>query len=683
VVTPEVVDSALLRWIPAAPLAAALAIGLGLSLVRRRLPVRLVAGVSCLASFAALALSAVAFAGLVFRPDGDSAPLVLADTLYTWVGAGVGPAAFSADFAFRFDALTAVMCFVVGGTGLLVNVYAIGYVARDAREDAGAPRYFCYLALLLAAMFALVLADNLLLLFLGWQGVGVAAWLLTGFWYADAGNAEASARVFVAHRVGDAGFVVGTLLLFWSLSEAGVPAVSLRGIEAGWSTLAQQTVPLPVWLGAGVVGLPTLIGLSFLVAVAGKSAQLPLYLWPTAAAAGPAPGQALLDGATQMAAGVYLVSRLGFVFDASPVAAATLAWCGGLTAVLAAVLACVERDLRRLPAWAAISQAGLMFVAAGAGAFGLALFHLTTMAVVTALLVLGAATVVVALDGESDLQKMGGLRARLEPCWWVLAIGALTLSGVPPLSVFFSAGRIHEAILVAERVPANVALYSVLLVTTALTAFYATRMVIRIFHGEPRVRRRRAEIRPPGSLMMWPLYVLAGFAVLAGVLGVPQLFGDLMDIQDSDSLGNFLAPALPHAPARAAEGSVVWTLLCAALAAALIGFGGAYSVYLVRPKLEERLAGSAAHTFVARGFFVPEVQEFVLVRGLAWVSQRVLDQGLEQGVLERGFLAGSAAGLSGIASRGLRFVQSGLVQVQLLVAVAGAALCLLYLVGWL
>ncbi len=276
------VESPLLRWIVFAPLLSAVVGGALLALFRRPLGRGLAASVSCLSVLASLLLSVFAFArivGLLGPTAAEGSRLVLVDTLYTWVGVGVGSSAFSADLAFRFDPLSAVMCFVVTGVGFLIHVYSVGYMADDHRDDGGFQRFFCYLNLFTASMLVLVLADNLLLLFLGWEGVGLCSYLLIGFWYGDSENAYAGSKAFIVNRIGDFGFLVGILLLFWSMAEAGTPAVSFRALEAGFSAIAQQSVALPGWLGGGAMGLPTLIGLCLFVGAVGKSAQLPLYVW--------------------------------------------------------------------------------------------------------------------------------------------------------------------------------------------------------------------------------------------------------------------------------------------------------------------------------------------------------------------------------------------------------------------
>jgi NADH-quinone oxidoreductase subunit L len=676
------VDDVMLRWIPAAPLFFAVGVGLTLAVTRRPLSPRLTAALSCTAALAPVALSAVALWKLVFLPDGvdPGEHVVLVDTLYTWVGTGVGPAAFSADLAFRFDALTAVVCLVVTTTGFLVQLYSVGYLAWDHRDDGGIARYFCYLSLLSFSMLLLVLADNLLLLFLGWQGVSVCAYLLISFWYSDADDTRAGSRAFVVNRIGDAGFVVGTLLLFWALSDAGVPAVSFRGIEAGFGEIANLTLAPPAFTGLPAVSLPALIGLAFLLAVVVKMAQVPFHVWLPASALGPPPASASIHAGCGVVAGVYLIVRLSFVYEASPGASATLAFVGVGTALLAGLLACVETDVRKLLAYATVSQAGLMLLAAGAGAVRLAVFHLTLHAFFMTLLFLAIGSLMVALNGEYDLLNMGGLRARLESLWWVTAIGVLTLAGLPPLSAFFSLEQIHAAVLVSD-VPANYLAYIGALIAATLSAFLATRLLILVFHGEERVRRRRAEVRAVGDLMKWPMYLLAALSVLGGLVGLPQLFGDAMDVQGSDSLGNFLGRALPASGTVVATGTLVVSMLVTLLCS-VFGFASAYTFYVSRPALGLRLHASPLRALLVRGYFMPELYEFLFVRSLRWLSLRVLYERLELSAVERENTGGGFATVSGFVLGSLRQLHSGVVQLYLILAVAGTAALLIYLAGW-
>ncbi len=677
----------MLRWIVFAPLLTSLASGVMLALVRRPTPRGLVVTASCASVLVSLVLSAIAFARLVGLPESESvsgAPLILIDTLYTWVGVGVGTSAFSADLAFRFDALSAVMCFVVTGVGFLIHVYSVGYMASDSREDGGLQRFFCYLNLFTASMLVLVLADNLLLMFLGWEGVGLCSYLLIGFWYSESENAYAGSKAFLVNRIGDFGFVVGILLLFWSMAEAGTPAVSFRAIEASFGVIASQTLALPAWLGGGEVGLPTLIGLCFFVGAIGKSAQLPLYVWLPDAMAGPTPVSALIHAATMVTAGIYLVVRMSFLYEAAPGALAVIAWTGGLTAIFAALLATAQHDIKKVLAYSTVSQLGYMFMAAGCGAYTIAIFHLVTHAFFKALLFMAAGAVIVAAHHEQDMRELGGLRKRLNATWWVMLIGALAISGVPPLSGFFSKDEILTTVYFAHELPGHGVLYQIGLVTAGITAFYMFRMLFVTFHGRTRLPRTlRADLHDPGDLMMWPLYILAALAFFGAVFGLPQFWGDLVQLPESDSLGRFRASVVAVREAHEIDPARIWQLVGLAGVGAILGIGLAYVLYVSRPQLAERIAPAFAWLRVAleRKLWIDEVYDALIVRPLVALADRVLYRGIDVGLIDRRLVEGSANSVWGFAQSGLKYVQSGLAQAYLLMVVAGTVAVLAYLIG--
>ena len=677
----------MLRWIVFAPLIASLASGLQLVLVRRSLRPGLVVTVSCVSVLVSFALSAAAFGRLVglFEAEGSSAaPVILIDTLYTWVGVGVGSSAFSADLAFRFDSLSAVMCFVVAGVGFLIHLYAVGYMGNDAREDGGIQRFFCYLNLFTAAMLTLVLADNLLLMFLGWEGVGLCSYLLIGFWYSDSENAYAGSKAFIVNRVGDVGFLVGILLLFWALADAGTPAVSFRAIEAGFGAVASHSVSFPAWLGGGSMGLPTAVGLCFFAAAVGKSAQLPLYVWLPDAMRGPTPVSALIHAATMVTAGVYLVVRMSFLYEAAPGALLVIAWTGGATAIFAGLLSTAQNDIKRVLAYSTISQLGYMFMAAGCGAYTVAVFHLVTHAFFKALLFMAAGVVIVAAHHEQDMWRIGGLRKRLPATWWVTLIGVLALSGAPPLSGFFSKDEILTAVYFTHDLPGHFALYQLGLITAGFTAFAMFRMFFVTFHGRTRLPRElRGGLHDPRDLMLWPMYILAALACVGAVLGVPQFWGDRMQIEDSDSLGHFLAPVVAVPAAHEVDSLRVLGLVGLALAVSIAGASLAYVLYVSRPQVAERLAPAFAWLRIAlqRKLWVDEVYDVLVVRPLVALSDRVLYRGIDVGLIDRTLVEGSAKSVWGFAQGGLKHLQSGLAQAYLLVVVAGTVALLAYLIG--
>ncbi|MCZ6784172.1 MAG: NADH-quinone oxidoreductase subunit L, partial [Proteobacteria bacterium] len=469
-------ESTLLRLIPFMPLAAAVFHGVILALVRRPMARAGVIAVSCLSVFASFLVTCLCLAELIGMEEGR----FLVDSVYTWMGVGVGGGTFSADMAFRFDSLSAVMCLVVTGVGFLIHVYSVGYMDDDHRDDKGFQRFFCYLNLFLSAMLLLVLGDNLLVMFLGWEGVGLCSYLLIGFWYSDEFNAYCGSKAFIVNRIGDFGFLLGILLLFWSLAEVGAPTVSFEGIEASIGKIAELHVTAPAWLGGFNMGLPTLIGLCFFLGACGKSAQLPLYVWLPDAMAGPTPVSALIHAATMVTAGVYMVCRLSFLYEVAPGASAVMAWTGALTALLAATIALAQTDIKKVLAYSTVSQLGYMFLALGSGAYTAAMFHVVTHAFFKALLFLGAGAVIHALSGEQDIRKMGGLRPMLPLTSITFIAGAIAIAGVPPLAGFFSKDEILLQTFIANfgdgsRLPFM--LWAIGAITAVLTAFYMFRLV--------------------------------------------------------------------------------------------------------------------------------------------------------------------------------------------------------------
>ncbi|MCP5068059.1 MAG: NADH-quinone oxidoreductase subunit L, partial [bacterium] len=571
----------LLRWIPALPLAAAVIHGLCLGLLRQPLPRISTIALSCGATGLSFVLSFFALLALTRLPAENR---VLQDGLFTWIGAGP----FSAEAAFLLDPLSAVMILIVSGVGFLIHVYSIGYMDADTREDRGFQRFFAYLNLFTFSMLVLVLADNLLLMFLGWEGVGLCSYLLIGFWYGDEWNAYCGSKAFIVNRIGDFGFLVGMFLLFWALQDAGHGAIAFLEIKAAFPAIADQTVQLPTWLGGGEWMLATLIGLCFFLGAAGKSAQLPLYVWLPDAMAGPTPVSALIHAATMVTAGVYLVCRLSFLYSVALGASAIIAWVGALTALFAAIIAMAQTDIKKVLAYSTMSQLGYMFLAAGCGAYGAAVWHLTTHAWFKALLFLAAGSVILAVHHEQDMDKMGGLQRFLVWTRLTFLAGVLAIVGAPYLSGFFSKDEILLSVHLAGHVPGHTALYWIALITAGLTAFYMFRMYFRIFFGECRLpREQQGSVQESPRTITIPLVVLAILAVAGGVvIGPSDAF--IPVIEDANSFANFVAPVLPAA-GHDVEHGLVWKLAGLTTLVAFLGAVMAYWLYVVRPDHPEKI----------------------------------------------------------------------------------------------
>ena len=672
----ELTESQLLRWIPLLPLLAAAIHGVLLGVVRRSLPRGVVILLSCGAVIASFVLSFVALIELI----GIEGERVLVDNLFTWIGAG----SFSAEVAFLFDPLSAAMSLVVTGVGSLIHIYSIGYMDEDHREDKGFQRFFCFLNLFMFAMLMLVLGDNLLLMFLGWEGVGLCSYLLIGFWYADRFNAYCGSKAFIVNRIGDFGFLVGIFLLFWSLADAGQAAIAFRDIEAGMGSIVDRTVALPSWLqflpGAPEWRLTTLIGICFFVGAMGKSAQIPLYVWLPDAMAGPTPVSALIHAATMVTAGVYMVCRMSFLYAEAPGASALIAWTGAITAIFAATIAIAQTDIKKVLAYSTVSQLGYMFLAAGVGAYSAAIFHLVTHAFFKALLFLGSGAVILAMHHEQNTDKMGGLRTLIPKTHAVFLVGVIAIAGLPYIaSGFFSNDEILLSAYLAHHIPGYMALYAIGVLTAGITAFYMFRVHFRTFFGECRASDEvRSQIHDPKNVVLVPLYVLAVLAIFGGYLGPSEAF---VPIPDANSLGNFLLPALTQ-EAHHVKHSTEYALAALATGVILIGILFAYLLYIRRPELPGRIASSLGgfSRAVANKYYVDEIYDAVIVRPLVVISDKVLYRGIDATLIDEVGANGSARAVRSLASDVLKYLQSGLAQGYLFLMVVGTLAIIGYLV---
>jgi NADH-quinone oxidoreductase subunit L len=665
----------LLRWIPLLPLLGAVFHGVMIGIIRRSTPRWGVIAISCGTVGLSFVLSSVAFVALVGIP-GDAT--VLVDRVYTWIGAGIGASRFTADLAFRVDPLSATMILVVTGVGFLIHVYSIGYMDDDHRDDRGFQRFFCYLNLFTFSMLMLVLGDNLVLMFLGWEGVGLCSYLLIGFWYADRWNAYCGAKAFIVNRIGDFGFLIGIFLIYTALVDAGVPAgVGFAEIASHFGAIADMTVATPwgsEWL------LVDLIGLCLFLGAVGKSAQIPLYVWLPDAMAGPTPVSALIHAATMVTAGVYMVCRLSFLYAAAPVASAVIAWTGAVTALFAATIAITQTDIKKVLAYSTVSQLGYMFLAAGCGGFTGAIFHLVTHAFFKALLFLAAGAVILAMHHEQNIEKMGGLRRRIPMTHLVFLVGVVAISGFPPFSGFFSKDEILATTL-ASHLPGHAVLYAIGLITAGITAFYMWRLYFKVFYGESHAPADLLDhVKDPDPVVVNPLLVLAFLSATGGMLGIPQIYGNPFGIEHMHSLNNFLSPvwpaAEPHEVAHATE--IMLTLV--AVAVALLGAGLAYQLYVRYPAWPGRLAQrlSGAYALLRDKYYVDELYDAVIVRPLVKFSDVVLFRTIDAGLIDGVAVNGTARGVRALASGGLRRLQSGLAQGYVVSMLVGTAALLWY-----
>ncbi len=531
---------------------------------------------------------------------------------------------FTADWGFLLDPLSAVMILVVSGVGFLIHVYSVGYMGHEG----GYYRFFGYLNLFVFFMLMLVLANNYVLMFVGWEGVGLCSYLLIGFYFHKKSAADAGKKAFVMNRVGDAGFILGILLMFSVFGSARF--VDVNQALAGGRFAAET---------AGV-GVLTAIALLLFLGATGKSAQFPLYTWLPDAMEGPTPVSALIHAATMVTAGVYMVARSHHLFRLAPEASAIVAVVGAFTAILAASIALVQNDIKRVLAYSTVSQLGYMFMACGVGAYWVAIFHLYTHAFFKALLFLGSGSVIHALGGEQDMRRMGGLKDKIRVTYWTMFVGALAIAGIPGFAGFFSKDEILWQIYSSPQ--GSKAIYLVALITAGMTAFYMWRLMFMTFHGSPRMDARTWDhVHESPPVMTVPLAALAVGSALAGWIGVPKLWAFVPE--GFRSFEHWLAPALGgevghEAAGHAHEASTEWLLMGLSVAVALAGIAVARHFYLKRPERAEALRAAAGplYTAVANKWYVDEIYDFLFVNGLgkgggralARFDERIVDGGV-------------------------------------------------------
>ncbi|MBE3072733.1 MAG: NADH-quinone oxidoreductase subunit L, partial [Acidobacteria bacterium] len=461
-------------------------------------------GVACLTMAASLGVSIVSVLALVRL---EPIRRVMEQSLYTWIAAGD----LDVSFALRLDPLAAVMILVVTGVGFLIHVYSIGYMHEETGSEYA--RYFSYLNLFASFMLILVLAANFLVMFVGWEGVGLCSYLLIGFWYRKQSASDAGKKAFIVNRVGDFGFLLGMLLLFTT-----VGTLDFQGVARAVSTWAPETT----------FGTLSVVALLLFVGATGKSAQIPLYVWLPDAMEGPTPVSALIHAATMVTAGVYMIGRNAVLYSHAPLVLAIVAGIGLATAVVSATIGLVQNDIKRVLAYSTVSQLGLMFLAMGVGAYAAGIFHLFTHAFFKALLFLGSGAVIHALAGEQDLRRMGGLKRDLPVTYWTFVVGALAIAGVPGLAGFFS----KDEILFRTFAAGHTWMWAIAVAASLLTGIYMFRLVFMAFHGE---RAHPADAKAHGAMhahlhdaprsMAIPLVLLAAGCVLAGYVGVPAALG--------------------------------------------------------------------------------------------------------------------------------------------------------------
>ena len=675
--------------IPLLPLAGAAINGL----FGRRFKNAVVSGVALLFTAASFlwALRAV----WTLWPGGEH-PYI--ETIGPWITAGN----FSAPFGFQLDQLSMVMVLVVTGVGFLIHIYSVGYMAHEG----GYYRFFAYLNLFMFFMLTLVLANNYLLMFVGWEGVGLASYLLIGFYFLRDSAANAGKKAFIVNRIGDFGFLIGMFLIirqFGSLTYTDVfESVAKHPPEAGW-------------------GVMTAIGLCLLFGATGKSAQVPLYVWLPDAMEGPTPVSALIHAATMVTAGIYMIARSHAIFNLAPHALEIVAVIGCVTAIFAATMGLAQTDIKRVLAYSTVSQLGYMVMACGVAAYTAGIFHLMTHAFFKALLFLGAGSVIHAIGGEQDMRRMGGLRRKIPVTFWVMTVATFAIAGFPPLAGFFSKDEILGAAF--HRQSMGHVLWAIGAITAGLTSFYMFRLWFMTFFGEfkpgsvdigeephaPAAPAQaghaaashshgHADDQPHGHggvhespwVMLAPLVILAALSVVGGWVGVPQFMGG------NNRFERFLAPVMESGPPTSGHANVPvtendtisthagppseenagqeWLLAGTSVLAAVAGLFFAWLLYYRRPELPDRMTAKmhGLYLMVLHKYYVDEGYGAIFVRPLLALSTVVLWRGVDQGIID-GLVNGAGAGSKGIGNE-LRRMQSGNIRSYAAwVAIGGAA----------
>ncbi|MGE0040137.1 MAG: NADH-quinone oxidoreductase subunit L [Vicinamibacterales bacterium] len=696
--------------------------------IGRRLPRMVSGGLASLVMVLAFLVSASqvwALAGM------DPANRAISETVFTWIASGD----FVLDVAFRLDPLSAVMILVITGIGSLIHIYSTSYM--DTETDPEFARYFSYLNLFVFFMLLLVLGSNVLVMFVGWEGVGLCSYLLIGFYYQRKSAGDAAKKAFIVNRIGDYAFILGTLLT----------VVTVGSLD--FQTIATRVAALPPEAGFGVLSLITLL---FFIGATGKSAQIPLYVWLPDAMEGPTPVSALIHAATMVTAGVYMIGRNAVIFSHAPDTLAVVAVVGAATALFAGTIGLVQNDIKRVLAYSTVSQLGYMFLAMGVGAFGAGVFHLYTHAFFKALLFLGSGAVIHALHGEQDIRHMGGLKKDLPITYWTFLIGSLAIAGVPGLAGFFS----KDEVLFETFAHGHQLLWTVGVITSLLTATYMFRLVFLTFHGERRESPAAAghghddhahagghghggHLHDAPPAMAFALIVLAIGSVLAGYVGVPHGLGG------HNALGTWLAPSF-QAPASAPEGLALadcapaepavapaglagmalgdcgaggaapdvvpasfetaaaaqggqeggaeghgeaagaegedtgleLALMAVSSALALLGIGLAFVLYLKRPATDDPVAAAAPglHRLLLNKYYVDELYDTAVVQPIKVVSQEGLWRGMDVKVVD-GAVNGAGQAVSALSAV-MRLLQTGSVKAYAASTFLGVVVILAY-----
>ncbi len=578
---------------------------------------------------------------------------ILTQTLWKWMNVG----GLSVDVSFMIDPLSMLMILVVTGVGFLIHVYSTGYMY----EDESYWRYFAYLNMFVFFMAMLVLGGNYLVMFVGWEGVGLASYLLIGFWYQGIDNAVAGKKAFVVNRIGDFGFVLGLFLMFWTFGSLSYLDVFPKALEL----FEQGSLP---------INSPVLVAICLLlfVGATGKSAQIPLYIWLPDAMAGPTPVSALIHAATMVTAGVYMVARTNVLYTLAPSALLVVASIAAATAFFAATMGVLQNDIKKVLAYSTVSQLGYMFIGVGVTAYWAGIFHLMTHAFFKACLFLCSGSVIHAMSGDQDMRHMGGLAKKMPITYITMLFATIAISGLPPFAGFFSKDEILGKAFSFPYYPvAGKIIWFIGTIGAGITAFYMFRLIFMTFHGEFRgTKEQEHHLHESPANMTVPLVILALLSLFGGWLGIPELIGKYFG-HVPNILEGFLEPVFEHSSHIVSQFAhhghvaepVEWTLMTTSVVVAIIGISLAYYIYMVHGKeLPQKLAQKYAFHYqvIYNKYYIDEIYEFLVVLPIYYLSLflwRVADAFFIDGIGVNG-----PAWLVKRVSAGTRFVQNGYVQ---------------------
>ena len=615
--------------------------------------------IATIAVFISFFITAGIFFDMLSRPAEERA---IHYTMLDWIHVG----RVQVNIAYLIDQLSIIFMLVITGVGAFIHLYSISYM----KGDRGFWRFFVYLNLFIVMMLQLVMADNFLWTFLGWEGVGLCSYLLIGFWYDENKNNDAAKKAFIVNRIGDFGFLVAMGAMLWqfhSLNYLDILGSGGNIVDGARQVGLAASLPM----GAGIV---TLITLMLFLGCTGKSAQIPLYVWLPDAMAGPTPVSALIHAATMVTSGIFLVARSNILFALSPTTLSVVAAVGAVTAIFAAMIGVFQNDIKKVLAYSTVSQLGYMFLALGVGAFTAGVFHVVTHAFFKACLFLGSGAVIHAMHHEQDMQKMGGLRKYLPITFWTFLIATFAISGIPPFAGFFS----KDEILYQAFTRGSVILWLIGAVAAILTAFYMFRAVFLTFYGKPRFDTHHHEPHEVNWKMWLPLVVLALLSTVGGFLAMPSVFGA------GNAFETWLEPVVSHgesislAAGAASTPALEWSLMAVSVAIALFGILVAYRFYERKTTLaasEARLG--TAYQIVHNKFYVDEIYNAAIVQPIYNLSNSFLWKVIDVRIID-GFINGLGHSAE-IGSSWIRRIQTGIAQNYAVLIVVG----LLVVVGWL